>query len=48
MIAAAQKFDKSILIASSMGNPPSSVQLIAKFEGAVWSDEDFFVYAIRP
>ena len=48
MIAAAQKFDRSILIASSMGNPPLGVQLIAKFEGAVWSDEDFYVYIIKP
>ena len=48
MIAAAQKFDRSILIASSMGDPPSDFHLIAKFEGAVWSDEDFYIYALRP
>ena len=48
MIAAAQKFDKSVLIASSMGAPPSDVQFIASFEGAVWSDEDFYVYTTIP
>jgi len=48
MIEAAQKFDKSILIASSMGAPPSNVLLIASFEGAVWSDEDFYIYQIEP
>ena len=48
MIAAAQKFDKSVLIASSMGAPPSDVQFIASFEGAVWSDEDFYVYTTKP
>jgi hypothetical protein len=48
MVAAAQKFDKSVLIASSMGAPPSDVQFIAAFEGAIWSDEDFYVYKFIP
>jgi len=48
MIAAVRKYERSILITSSIGNPPSGVHLIAKFEGAVWSDENFYVYIIKP
>jgi hypothetical protein len=48
MIETARLFADSVIVVSGLTDPPSSLQKLKDFSGAVWADEDFTVYKIIP
>jgi hypothetical protein len=46
MVFALQRFQNSILVAPSIEGIPDSVEMIAEFQNAIWSDENFSVYRL--
>jgi hypothetical protein len=43
LIASAKKFNDPIFVTSGLANPPSNVQILSEFSGAVWESENFIV-----
>jgi len=44
VLETSSQFKNSIIVVSGLSNPPSSLQKLKEFTGAVWNDEDFTVY----
>jgi hypothetical protein len=41
-----KNMDNPLFILNENINPPANFELLAAFEGAVWRDEDYFIYSL--
>ena len=48
VLETSSQFKNSVIVVSGLSDPPSSLQKLKEFTGAVWSDEDFSVYKPKP